>query len=71
MFQFHQRTLQMAVYNAFGEGIAYCMSPLNTECVSFTFTIGPMEIMPLSKPYEHKGLRDVKYLQLHHKQTLI
>ena len=38
------------------------------ECVSFPFTIGPVEIMPLSKPYDHNGLWDVKFLQLHHKQ---
>ncbi len=30
------------------------------ECVSFPFTIGPMEIMPKSKPYDHNGLWDVK-----------
>ncbi len=39
------------------------------ECVSFPFTIGPMEIMPLSKPYDHNGQLDIKSLQLHHKQT--
>ncbi len=41
---------------------------VHKECVSFPFTIGPVEIMPLSKPYDHNGLWDVKFLQLHHKQ---
>ena len=38
------------------------VTPIEKECVSFPFNIGPMEIMPLSKPYDHNGLWDVKSL---------
>ncbi len=43
-----------------GPGMTVGHGRCTKECVSFPFTIGPMEIMPLSKPYDHNGLWDVK-----------